>query len=517
MMGVDETQGLENTGKTGMNSKDISPTKSRRLKDVHQWDKTTEVAVVGYGAAGACAAMTAKEAGTDVTIFELASAGGGSTALSSAEIYMGGNGGTRVQRACGYHDATEDMFNYLKMCAGEQGDEAKIRAYCEGSVDHFNWLVERGVPFQDSELKERAIVALTDDGLLYTGNEQAWPFDQIAKPAPRGHNLYVEGDNGGPLFMKIMMENVERMGIPVEYDARALTLIQDDQGTVQGVVVRQDMQEMNVRARKGVILCAGGFVMNQDMLKRYAPLLTRCNAPTGNPGDDGAGILMGMGAGGAAINMHEGLTTLPFYPPASLTFGIMVNASGQRFINEDCYHGRVGNFCLRQPENPIYLIFNADDFGDYQESSCLSADIAGTGDSIENLEKELLLPRRALQQTMEFYNDGAVRGEDPKFHKNAKWLKPIEGPYAALDCTPGRGAMYAMFTLGGLDTLPTGEVLTGERNPVKGLYAAGRTTAGVPRRSDGYASGISVGDATFFGRMAGETAAAAEPVDGRRP
>lgn len=490
-----------------MDNNSISPTKPRRLKDVHQWDKTTEIAIIGYGGAGACAAITAKEAGADVTIFELASTGGGSTALSSAEIYLGGNGGTRVQKSCGYEDATVDMFNYLRLCAGEQGDIEKIKIYCNGSVDHFNWLCEKGVTFKDSELKDRAIVATTDDGLLYTGNEQAWPFKEIAKPAPRGHNLYVKGDNGGPLLMKILMENVARLSIPVEYDSRALTLIQDDEKEIHGIVIRQDRQEFNIRASKGVILCAGGFVMNQDMLKRYAPQLSRCNSPIGNPGDDGAGILMGMGAGGAAINMHEGLTTLPFYPPASLTFGIFVNASGQRFINEDCYHSRVGNFCLRQPEDKIYLIFSIDDTSELEEATFLSAEIAGTGESIEELEEELALPKSALVQTLEFYNEYAAQGEDPKFHKSAEWLKPIQGPYAALDCTPGRGAMYAMFTLGGLDTLPTGEVLTSNREIIKGLYAAGRTTAGVPRRGDGYASGISIGDATFFGRMAGKTAA----------
>lgn len=486
------------------------PTKVRRLEDVTEWHKTMDIAVIGFGGAGACAAIEAKDAGADVTIFELSSASGGSTAMSSAEIYMGGNGGTRVQQACGYDDSTENMYNYLKLCQGPQGDDAKIRAYCEGSLDHFNWLVDKGVPFKDSEFKERAIMVTTDDGLLYTGNEKVWPFNQVATPVPRGHNLYVDGDNGGPLFMKIMTENVEKRDINVEYETRALTLIQDENRVVHGIVVRQNQQELNVRTRKGVILCAGGFVMNEAMLARYAPTLTLCNSPTGNPGDDGAGILMGMGAGGAAINMHEGLTTLPFYPPPTLTKGIFVNAQGQRFINEDCYHSRVGNFCLQQPGDRIYLVFSADDIGNYQNSNYMGADIAGTGETVAELEQELGLPELSLQQTVEFYNHYAAKGEDPKFHKIPQWLTPIEAPFAALDCTPGRGAMYSMFTLGGLDTLPSGEVLTGEREVIPGLYAAGRTTAGMPRTGDGYASGMSVGDVTFFGRWAGRTVAAAD-------
>ena len=103
------------------------------------------------------------------------------------------------------------------------------------------------MPFKDTEFKERAIMVTTDDGILYTGNEKVWPFNQVAKPVPRGHNLHVQGDNGGPLFMKIMTENVERRQINVEYETRALTLIQDSDGEVKGIVVRQNQQELNIK------------------------------------------------------------------------------------------------------------------------------------------------------------------------------------------------------------------------------------------------------------------------------
>jgi succinate dehydrogenase/fumarate reductase flavoprotein subunit len=294
-----------------------SPTLPRRLSEITDWHRETDIAIIGFGGAGGCAALEAADAGADVVIFELASAAGGSTALSSAEIYMGGNGGTRVQRACGFEDSTEDMFTYMMMAAGPQADEAKIRGYCDNSKAHFEWLLELGVPFKDSFHETRAIMCLTDDGLLYTGSEKAYPFSEQAKPAPRGHNLYVEGDNGGPMFMKIVTENVEkRSNIDVEYETRALTLIADEHNQVHGVVIRKDQQEINVRARKGVILCAGGFVMNQEMVARYAPKLSSGTEPIGNPGDTGSGILMGMGVGAAAINMHEGFISVPYYPHA---------------------------------------------------------------------------------------------------------------------------------------------------------------------------------------------------------
>jgi succinate dehydrogenase/fumarate reductase flavoprotein subunit len=167
-----------------MSQHPASPCHPRRLRDVAAFDIETDVAIVGFGGAGACAAIEASDAGADVCLFEVAAASGGSTALSSAEVYMGGNGGTRVQQACGYADSTEDMFNYMMAAQGDLADEARIRMYCEGSREHFDWLVAMGAKYKDSEYKERAIMAMTDDCLLYTGNERPGPFATSPGPAP---------------------------------------------------------------------------------------------------------------------------------------------------------------------------------------------------------------------------------------------------------------------------------------------------------------------------------------------
>ena len=167
-------------------SSKATPTRPRRRSTVEQWDIETDVAIVGFGGAGACAAIEASDAGAEVCIFEVTAASGGSTALSSAEVYMGGSGGTRVQKACGYHDTTEDMFNFLMAAQGDLADEAKIRMYCENSVGHFDWLVRMGAKYKNSELKERAIMAMTDDCLLYTGTKNRIPFARSPSPARAG-------------------------------------------------------------------------------------------------------------------------------------------------------------------------------------------------------------------------------------------------------------------------------------------------------------------------------------------
>lgn len=484
------------------------PARATALRDIEQWHITTDVAVVGFGGAGSCAAIEAADAGADVYVFEASSAAGGSTALSGGELYLGGNGGTAIQQKFGFEDSSDDMFRYLIMQHGVQADEEKIKAYVNGAVDHFNWLVDKGLPFKHSFLDERVVEPMTDDGLIYSGNEKAWPEMEHCTPAPRAHVVQQQGMGAGALLMAHLQQCVEQRNITVNYETRALSLVVDEDNSVVGIIVRIDGEIKAVKANGGVILCAGGFAMNESMLKQYAPKLMRANMPLGNTGDTGSGIQMGMSVGAAAINMHEGFTSIPFYPPSTLTYGIIVTDKGQRFINEDAYHGRVGSQLLDERGERFYFILDVDAYGNYEELNFLNADVAGTGESIEELEKELNLPANSLAQTLNFYNQHAESGEDPLFHKQPDWLRPLTPPYVALDVTPGFGAFMPFFTLGGLDTRVTGEALTVDDVVIPGLYAAGRTACGVPRQGKGYNSGISVGDATFSGRQAGIAAAA---------
>ena len=141
-------------------------------------------------------------------------------------------------------------------------------------------------------------------------------------------------------------------------------------------------------------------------------------------------------------------------------------------------------------------------------------EVVTAGESIEEIAEEIGLPVDNLAHTFHHYNEHAARGEDPLFHKQSDWLEPIEPVIAAVDITPGEHGIYVGFTLGGLETRPTGEVLTMDGDVIPGLYAAGRATCGMPRTAEGYGSGMSVGDVTFFGRQAGRRAAAQSSVSG---
>jgi succinate dehydrogenase/fumarate reductase flavoprotein subunit len=471
-----------------------------RADDAGVPDRVVDVIVVGFGAAGASAAIEAAAAGAETLVLERATRGGGATALSGGLVYLGG--GTRVQRACGHDDTPEEMEKHVRLAAGAQPDPEKLHAYCAGSLEHFDWLCAQGVEFKDSEYPEKVTHPPTDDCLLYTGNEQAHPFAAHARPAPRGHKPMRPGDAGGYL-MEVLMAAAVRAGAEVRGDARAEALCVDPEGRVTGVRVRGDRGVRRIDARRGVVLATGGFIMNRAMVERHAPELTRCNYPLGTEGDDGWGIRVGQGAGGAVDNMHEGLVLNAFYPPESHLKGVMVNARGERFINEDAYIGRVSDAILYAQGGRAHLVV---DDAIYGPTPAMHR-VAAVGETFEALERELALPPGALVATLERYNAQAQRGLDADHHKAARYLRPLASPpFAALDCST-RGSIYGVFTFGGLVTNADGEVLGEDRHPVPGLYAAGRCTAGLPREGRTYASGLSIGDASFFGRRAGRAAA----------
>lgn len=471
-----------------------STTVAREVSEIASWDHSADVVIVGLGGAGACAALEANRAGADVLVLERAAGGGGTTALSGGLIYCGG--GTSVQKACGFEDSPEDMFNYLMAACGPGPDEAKIQTYAENSVAHFDWLVAQGIPFRGSFYPESGTEPPTQDGLIFSGNENAHPFCELAKPAARGHHPAKEGAAGGFLMQKLL-GTLEKTNVTIKCNAFCKTLVVDRNGAVVGAIAVVDQKEIAVRARRGVILTAGGFVNNKEMLRRYAPELLRCRVRIGCEGDDGTGIRMGLGAGAEAIRMHAGSISLPYYPPKQLKKGILINRYGQRFINEDVYYGRAGEFALLRQDGKVYLIVDDEIYA----KPIGGMELAAVGENAAELEATLGLPSDSLQSTLAFYNANAARGEDPLFHKAKTEIKPLtQAPLGALDLTCEK-SVYAVFTLGGLRTTINGEVFNPDGKTIPGLYAAGRTTSGVC--AQGYSSGLSIADATYFGRRAG--------------
>jgi succinate dehydrogenase/fumarate reductase flavoprotein subunit len=485
-----------------------------RSETIAQWGldgaiESADVIVVGCGAAGASAAVEARQAGADVLVIERASSGGGASSIAGGHLYLGG--GTPVQTACGFEDSPEDMYNYL-MALTPDPDPEKLRLYCEQSVAHFHWLEVLGVPFERSYYPGKAAMQPGTECLIWSGNEKAWPFRELAKPAPRGHKV-AAADMGGHLLMQRLIEAANELGVRMQYDTAVTQLVVDENQRVVGVAVRRFGDERFIRARNGVILSAGGYIMNDDLFDKELAWMPRDLIKHGTTYDDGSGIFLGASAGGVPTGMDCAFLTSPFYPPEDLIKGILVNANGQRFVAEDSYHGRTVGFSIEQPQGIAYLILDADIFG-YPPYEFFEQKLVDGWETVAEMEAALDFPNGSLAKTIESYNRHALQGTDPEFHKHPDWLKPLDsGPYAAFDLSVGR-AKFAGFSLGGLRTNADSQVLDSSAEPIAGLYAAGACAWNIAQDSRGYSSGTCLGEATFFGRRAGLHAARATMIAG---
>ncbi|WP_141014790.1 FAD-dependent oxidoreductase [Nocardioides sambongensis] len=472
--------------------------------EVASYEAEVDVLVVGYGCAGAAAAYEAASAGAEVLVLERASGPGGSSAQSGGELYLGG--GTRVQRACGFTDDADNMFAYLRAALGPHADEQKLRLYCDGSVEHFEWFAARGVRFEESLYDAPSWMPPTKDGLMWLG-ENAWPYDTLARPVPRGHRPATESW-AGHTVMDALTASATEAGVRTVTDTRAVSLVVED-GRVVGVTARRYGTDLAYRARRGVVLTTGGFVDNEEMLADHAPELLG-HGKVSDGLDDGSGIRMAAAMGAATRRMgfvEAAYTALP----AMVCRGMLVNGLGRRFINEDVYPGLFSHAALHQP-GPCWVILDEQGLDDVPARDLWGVRPTHGAETLAELEVDLGLPAGSLQETVSTYNRHAEGGEDVLFHKNPRWLRPLEGPFAAVDPRYGFGGSaqpvgtgFSGFTLGGLHTGLDGEVLSVAGEPIAGLYAAGRAASGI--HGDGYISGTSLGDGTFFGRRAGRTVA----------
>ncbi|MET0703451.1 MAG: FAD-dependent oxidoreductase [Mycobacterium sp.] len=472
---------------------------------ITSWDHEADVVVAGYGVAGAAAAVEACRNGADVLVLERTGSWGGAASMAGGFIYLGG--GTPIQKACGFADSVDNMAAYLNAAMGPGADPVRIADYCEGSVEQFNWLVGCGVPFKAEFFGEPGWEPIGDQGLMYSGGENSHPFNTIATPAPRGHvpqmsNKKQGESSAGYMLMKPLVETATAAGARALYDVRVQKLIVESDGRVAGIRARQYGTEVTIRARRGIVLATGSFAYNDAMVAQYAPRIAGRPAASIEQ-HDGQAIRMAQALGADLAHMDATEVAI-FIDPQQLVRGILVNSRGQRYVAEDTYPGRIGQLTLYHQDNNAYLIIDGDSQDEAMASpspQLMMRPPTWVCDSVADLEAEIGLAPGSLQATVAAFNATAARGEDPLLHKKAQWLRPIVGPVGAIDLRESTGG----FTLGGLQTTLDGEVLHVSGQPIPGLYAAGRSTAGLA--AWGYASGISLGDGSFYGRRAGRRAA----------
>jgi 3-oxo-5alpha-steroid 4-dehydrogenase len=167
------------------------------------WDVEADVVVVGFGGAGACAALEAAAAGCSVLVLDRFG-GGGATALSGGVVYAGG--GTPQQRAAGVTDTPEAMLSYLRTEVGDAVPAATLEEFCHGSAAMLAWLEGHGVPFEGSLCPDKTSYPTNRHYLYYSGSELSVAEaagDDAVPAAPRGHRTRGRGTSGALFYARL--------------------------------------------------------------------------------------------------------------------------------------------------------------------------------------------------------------------------------------------------------------------------------------------------------------------------
>lgn len=535
---------------------DVQPALRVESADALQWHDQCDVLVIGWGAAGACAALEARANGADVLVADRFT-GGGASAKSGGVVYAGG--GTRQQQAAGFTDTPEAMFAYLKHeTQGVIGDET-LRRFCADSVANLTWLESHGAPYAHS-MPPGGKTSYPPDGyfLYYSGNELVPSHTDSLPAAPRGHRTVGKGQCGAVLYSHLKAACL-RNGVRTQLQSAARRLVLDAGGRVLGAELwclpagspqaqlhaklaaraerlqnfapgycdglRRRLSQLErafakprlIRARRGVILSTGGFIFNREMIAEHAPKFRR-NFKVGATGCDGSGLRLGLTAGAVSDRLERVSAWRFINPPLCWPKGIVVNALGQRFVNEEVYGATLGQPLCEEQGGKAWLVLDARLrkqsikqalFGGYwwfQSLPALVLMLLGVrkGQNIEQLAEATGMQANVLRTSLQAYNI-AARGEAPDpFGKSLESRQVLDqGPFYACDISVGNSAFpLGALTLGGLKVdEDSGALLDGKDRPIPGLFAAGRTAIGIP--SNLYISGLSLADCVFSGRRAG--------------
>jgi len=522
-------------------------------------DLVADVVVVGFGAAGACAALAAREADADVLAIDRFN-GGGTTALSGGIVYAGG--GTSVQRAAGVQDSPEWMLDYLSREVGDVVRRTTLERFVDASPEMIEWLARYGVPFEATVCPYKTSFPNNKYYLYYSGSECSGEFAAVTPPTQRGHRVKGKGASGKKMYIPLA-RSAEAAGVRLHTHTRATRLFLANSGRVVGLEAvtligappfvrrqfssaasiaakpgiyypplrrrmerRMDVLErrfgrvIKIRARRGVVLCAGGYIANTKMVAHYAPAF-RGGLQLGTSGDDGSGIALAVGAGAASDRLENVSAWRFITPPAAFLSSLIVDAKGQRIIDESRYGAAIGQAMVTRHGGRGWILADAQLMAEarkqlwgqslwfqrMQSSALMSAGARGA--SLQEVARKAGVDPGGLTATVEAHNHAIDIGEPDPVGKPAEFTRPVgDGPYTMLNISikPSLVNPCPMFTLGGVTVDEhTGQVTAKNGSAIAGLYAAGRTAIGIC--SSSYVSGLSLADCVFSGRRAGAHAA----------
>jgi 3-oxosteroid 1-dehydrogenase len=536
------------------------------------------VVVVGSGAAGMTAALTAAHQGLSAVVIEKTGYFGGSTARSGGGLWVPGND---VLRKAGVRDTPEQAGVYLAHVAGECVSPARQRALLEHGpamlafvrattpVD-FAWVpnysdyypeapggLAQGRSVEPVPLDGRVLGSElahlcppyipAPDGMTVTQAEYRWlslgtrhpravlATARVLSRLARSRLLRQRTLSLGQALAAGLRAGLLTQRVPVRLET-PMTGLQVEDGRVTGVRVTRNGQPALIRARRGVLLAAGGFERNEQMRQRYQRQPIGTQWTVGAAGNTGDAIMAGQAAGGALELMDDAwwgpsipLSGGPFFCLAerSLPGCILVNGAGQRFVNEsapyvDAVHAMYDGHTPDNPHIPAWLIIDQRYRNSYVFAGLpprrplprrwYAAGAVFRASGLGELAGQIGIDGEALVKTVTRFNEFAQAGRDEDFHRgdsaydryygdprcrpNPNLAPLTRPPFYAVQIVPGD-----LGTKGGLRTDERARVLREDGTAIAGLYAAGNASAAVMGHS--YAgAGATIGPAMTFGYIA---------------
>ena len=483
-----------------------------------------DVIVVGAGNAACCAALAAREKGANVIMLEAASKDecGGNSRYTAGAMRVVFNGVDDLLKLVPDLTPEEIENSDFGSYTIDQyfDDMGRLTQYCTdpdlaeililNSLDTLVWMREKGVKFQASFGRQAYKV---------DGKFKFWG------------GLACETWGGGEGLVELEHKAAEREGINIFYETTAIELLEGENGVV-GVKVRSDDRIYDI-ATQAVVLACGGFESNAEMRAQYLGPNWDLAKVRGTRFNNGAGIRMALKAGAMPYGHWSGCHSVGWdlnapafgdlavgdnFQKHSYPLGIMVNARGDRFVDEGAdfrnfTYAKYGRAVLEQPDMFAWQVFDAQVSPKLRDEYRIRQVTRVQADSLEELAKKLegVDPYGFLKTVKEFneavmddvpFNPAVKDGRGTKGLPLPKsnWANPLTTPpFEAYAVTCG-----LTFTFGGLKISNEGQVEDVAGKPIPGLYAAGELVGGLFYHN--YPGGTGLTSGSVFGKLAGESA-----------
>ena len=480
-----------------------------------------DVVVVGAGNAALCAALAARESVSRILVLERApeEESGGNSRFTAGLLRIVYNGADDMKRLIAdlspeilaqtdFGTYTEEQFlDDMARVTEYRCDPDLTELLVKRSLDTALWMRSKGVRFT---------AAWGRQAFKVEGRFKFWG------------GLTLEAVGGGPGLVESLTQSARKQGIEVWFNARATSLVADDDG-VHGVLVKYQGKTREVRA-KAVILAAGGFQANTEWRTRYLGPGWELAKVRGTRFNTGDGIRMALDAGAQATGNWSGCHAVAWernapetgdlaigdqFQKHSYPWGVYINAHGRRFVDEGAdfrnyTYAKYGRVILQQPGQFAWQIFDGKVRNQLRDEYKIRQVTKRSGNTLEELVARLEdTDQKAALEELKAYNR-AVRTDIP-FNPNIKDGRRTEGlainksnwantldtpPFEAYAVTCG-----ITFSFGGLKINTDAQVISSDGEPIRGLYAAGELVGGIFWFN--YPGGSGLTNGAVFGRIAG--------------